>query len=421
MIYTARMLLLALCEVVCFLVLMDTFSELRGRNKKIKYLLAGIVFLCIACFSSSIDVMYIRMLVTILALTIGAYVFFESKILKNLLLVMLHIGIMIISDGIVQLLVTTDKEIILNDADAKYTFLLILAKSIEILVTLAVKYIFKRNNLYNSIPNKNLLLYMIVPTTTIIVMSIFLLMWDSTAMAAGAVGLLGINVVFVVILSILEKREEKLIEVQLNEENALRQLALNSAMEQAYNEQRKSAHEFRHHLECIYCLIKECNYDEAKEYVEKINKDFVDFVDVVNTGNPIVNTILNNKIKTAIKENIVIIPVIGKLDSLLMEKDDVVVVLSNLLDNAIEACRRLKNSRKEIKILIEERDNQLLLIVKNPIEGKVIKKNGQIITSKQDKHRHGIGLSNVQSIVDKYDGEYSVSDDGEYFTCSIKI
>ncbi|MDE6939865.1 MAG: ATP-binding protein, partial [Lachnospiraceae bacterium] len=91
---------------------------------------------------------------------------------------------------------------------------------------------------------------------------------------------------------------------------------------------------------------------------------------------------------------------------------DLVTLLTNLLDNAIEACERslgkdpAASTVIQFKMIIEE--SQLVLAIRNPVIQPVLIRGSTISTSKKDRAHHGIGLSNVDLVVRKYGGTSSL-------------
>ena len=73
------------------------------------------------------------------------------------------------------------------------------------------------------------------------------------------------------------------------------------------------------------------------------------------------------------------------------------------MDNAIEACEKLEDG-KVIKLKLIREKQQLVLSIQNPVSGEVLIRDNQICTSKEDRKNHGIGLENVQMVLDKYQG-----------------
>ena len=114
------------------------------------------------------------------------------------------------------------------------------------------------------------------------------------------------------------------------------------------------------------------------------------------------DAILNEKYQRARENGIDISYKVSDLSGLKLSTDELVVLLSNLLDNAIEACLRLPNNRKiECSLILEE---SLFLSIRNtapPV--KIV--DGRIETTKKNKMEHGYGLPAVQRILQQLRGE----------------
>ena len=100
--------------------------------------------------------------------------------------------------------------------------------------------------------------------------------------------------------------------------------------------------------------------------------------------------------------------------------EDLVVLLSNLLNNAIEACEKCKDNKKiQLKFVMEE--NAIVLSVKNTYTEPVIYEKNEIKTSKSMPEEHGVGIKNIKKIVEKYEGSYTIQNDDREFLFSILI
>lgn len=94
---------------------------------------------------------------------------------------------------------------------------------------------------------------------------------------------------------------------------------------------------------------------------------------------------------------------VNDLSRLKMCEEDIVTMLVNLFDNAIEACDKLNGNRIiKLKMVLEEQ--QLIFSIGNPVEKPIVMNGKLVSTSKNDKHKHGIGLMNVDSVIRKNKG-----------------
>ena len=111
---------------------------------------------------------------------------------------------------------------------------------------------------------------------------------------------------------------------------------------------------------------------------------------------------------------------INDLAGMTIEDQDIALLLSNLLNNALEACQKCVDE-KVIKVKLILEDDNIVLSVKNTYDGNVITSEGSYITTKKNKKNHGIGIKNMIQVIEKYDGYYSISYDERYFSFSCVI
>lgn len=93
-----------------------------------------------------------------------------------------------------------------------------------------------------------------------------------------------------------------------------------------------------------------------------------------------------------------------------------VVLLSNLLDNAIDACDKIADGKeKSVLIKMNVGNEEYLLSVENTVSGPVLIENNRIQTTKAEQTKHGYGMININSIVDTYNGYCTMKCDGKNF------
>ena len=191
-----------------------------------------------------------------------------------------------------------------------------------------------------------------------------------------------------------------------------------AALEQNYRMQRKSAHEFEHHIQVLRDLLDRGEVGTARDYLDRLKKNRSIHVMSVGSNHPVIDVILNQKYQTARENEIKMQIQVNDLSTLAIPTDSLVVVLTNLLDNAIEACRRLNGYREIFCSVLY--DDGLYISIRNTSESVQIV-DGKIPTSKQDSLSHGFGLLSVTYVLDKLDAEYTFGYDEGWFHFAAEI
>ncbi|MCL2020106.1 MAG: GHKL domain-containing protein [Oscillospiraceae bacterium] len=182
---------------------------------------------------------------------------------------------------------------------------------------------------------------------------------------------------------------------------------------------KKAEHDIKHHFISLLGTLEEKKYDEAKAYILKLLKEYeTSIFKYISIENSAINGVLNFKIGRCRANNI---DIKLEIETGFNEFDtiDICVLLSNLLDNAIEASLNINNPK--ISLIIKEAENYLCFSVKNRISQSILETNKQLKTTKKDKTNHGIGLYSVSRIVNKYDGLQNFSERKGFFIADIRL
>jgi len=234
-----------------------------------------------------------------------------------------------------------------------------------------------------------------------------------------AMGIVVINsIVCYLVYSIMER------EVQLREhavfcEKVKSETAMYHSISENLEKQRKRTHEFKNQIAAIRGLAADKQYQKLNAYLEKIDNALLS-VDAIDTNHVIVNAILNTKYREAGHKGIVFVLKVNDLSKLKMAEEDIVVILSNILNNALEAAGVCKDKIVKLKFVLE--GEQAVISVKNSMVTKPIVENGEFQTTKTgDIEEHGIGIRNVVETVKKYGGKYVIDYDEGNFQITILI
>ena len=137
-----------------------------------------------------------------------------------------------------------------------------------------------------------------------------------------------------------------------------------------------------------------CAYD-----IEKI-----DYSVETDQGNIIIDGLVNYKLQSVASENIKVETEIVVPKQLNIDIADFVTLLGNLLDNALEALKKVDREQRILTIKIMFSQERLIGRITNTYCGEIYLKDDKILTSKKEKQKHGYGLSNVEKIIKKYNG-----------------
>ena len=183
-----------------------------------------------------------------------------------------------------------------------------------------------------------------------------------------------------------------------------------------YDELRLFRHDFKNKLIAINEYISSERYDDLKVYISQLTDKLDNKLRFVDTGNIIVDGIINNKLNYASMLGITVSTRMSIPTEMNIIEDDMVIILGNILDNAIEACQKVENGRIHIT---GNYDRSVINIdITNSYNGEINKSDDVFVTSKDNKEEHGLGLLSVKSTIEKYNGVVEFNYDDRNFTTS---
>ena len=226
------------------------------------------------------------------------------------------------------------------------------------------------------------------------------------------------NVAIIYLINVMEKRTREEQELMLLNQQMEIQTGSILALEKSYRSQRAVTHEFRNQLQTISDLISCGAYREVQDYLHQLQDAQVSKVLAVNTHHPIMDAILNQKHQAAVECGIDIQMQVNDLSGLRIPTNSLVVLFSNLLDNAMEACQRLPENRV-IRCSILASDVLYISIRNTSLPVTIV--DGMIQTSKAFREEHGFGLVSIRRILDELQGEYAFQYDDGWFQFAAEI
>ena len=252
----------------------------------------------------------------------------------------------------------------------------------------------------------------------------FLFVNESVADLFGilvAVSLVGINILSLFLMQeyLIKDKELRLSEIQ-NEKNQ-NQLQAFRDMNSLYERQGRKLHDYKKQVGTVHELLKNGDVESAIKFTEQLTKSIDVEMSEVNVGHPVINAVLNQQYCVAKGEGIGMTFTISDLHDVRLSDDDIVVLLGNLIENAIHECKRVMELGKSVNIGIKfiEKDGNLILTVRNPVCERVEIEDNKVIKPVMDGH--GIGLKNVEAAVAKNNGSFAISCDDKEFVAVVMI
>lgn len=228
-----------------------------------------------------------------------------------------------------------------------------------------------------------------------------------------AVALLVAMLVHFCLMHLLGQQNKTLEQRQLLEQQIQNEQEKAEALLDAYTEQRRMTHEFSNQLGAISGLLRDDRTAQALELITQITPQLYTGTSVVNTHNPLVDTVLSQKYAQARKLNIPVFFQLTNLADIPIQTPDIVVLISNLFDNALEGSATVASPQIQVKI--EKSENDFVLSFRNRVERELTISDNLPPASTKAAPGHGMGLQNVIALLKKYGADYTITCKGGWF------
>ena len=233
-------------------------------------------------------------------------------------------------------------------------------------------------------------------------------------------GMIGLNI-FLVFNMLLAARVEL-------EKNSLKDAARQTKMElliyqnkqELYTKQGKRLHEYKNQLLTISDMLEQGLVSQTLQYTQGLTGEIGKALERIYTNHPVVDAILNMKRQEALNRGVNVNLMCGDLRDMILKEDEIIILLGNLLDNAIEAAEKCESEGMVLVRIVREK-RQLVITVKNSYAGQLHLEDSRLMTSKLDEENHGYGLAAIQDIAGRYDGTFVVKAEGDYVKATVLI
>ena len=231
-------------------------------------------------------------------------------------------------------------------------------------------------------------------------------------------GFLGLDTYLIYLFETISQKYELEREIDLKKQQEEMQNSYYHSIETQYDHSRRLIHDIKNHMQTLEEIYSEGSNIEAKQYAKTILESMDTFSGRFKCKNRVLTIIINDKILKCDDQSIRIDTQVEDLNFDFIDSFDMTTIFSNLLDNAIEACSKVSIERREIDLKIYKFNEFITISVRNYYDGKLVWDKDSLVSTKGGKHM-GLGLKNVKSAVEKYEGTMQRKSDGEHFEVKI--
>jgi signal transduction histidine kinase len=343
---------------------------------------------------------------------------FRAHPLKSLVTAALFTAFMTAGDSIFILgfaaLTQQDINVALQNPYLYYVFCYA-AKMVELLGILILKLCMHGRGQFQAATWRDWVRTVMFPVMSVIIVVLLMQFYATDEASAPRILLCSVilvlsDVLAITLLNYLEQQQQTLHDYTILKHSVKLEQDNVTAWMNAYNNQRKQTHEFQHQLSAIYGLVqKEAPNGELARYVSRLLQTDLSDALFVKTGRTVVDVVLNQKHGIAQSKGIALQVQLDDLRNFAVPDDWLVVILSNLIDNAIEACEKIEEpAQRIIRLRMQVAPEAHFLYVDNPTAQPVQIVNNQVVSTKKDGLEHGYGLKNIATILDQLDAIYAI-------------
>ena len=426
MIYYIQGYLTVSLEILCCVTFFGFFCDCFEKKQKVKqFIILSTITFIISLLLQKYFWVKEFLIVTVITAIMKWYN--KSSLRKNLVLTIIYQSILLMVDYIILIIYSNIQWDSIKGLLYLQSLIIIVIKGTIFLAIILSKNILGEKTL-KYVKDSQWTKFLFFPIFTIYIITALISTTSYTIIEIPenlvkiiAFGLLGMNITVFYLISDISLKNKQIYEKELLQIQARNQLELYKRSLAEIKKQRRLVHEYKNQLECIFTLCKTEQYLELQNYLSQLTRKVWKQLGYINTNHAIINAVLNAKYEEAIDKNIIFICKINDMSKIQLDYQDIVVLLSNLLNNAIEACQKC-NMNKIIKMKIVHENNNLILSVKNTYNGEIKYKNGFMISTKRNNsQKHGLGFQNIVYIIKKNNGDYAVDFTNEEFYISIII
>lgn len=420
-------------EVVAFIVFSGAFFQQKINVRKIILSIVILTSLNVVCLAVSESNVFFKLILLTCIDSLWLIIIYHTSIIRCVGISILFASFINIVDNFFFIAITAMIHINMQELyKDPYGYYLVcyVAKICEVIIFIIIGFFIKQKLYFIHVTWKHWLKTFILPIVSLFI-AVFLwrLYWivpfAADAILLCTIALFVTNLFAIAVLNYLDQQQ------QLYQDNLVLQKSIqyqNEAVEawtNAYKNQRKMTHDFQNQLSVIYGLAEcEAPNSELSSYIQTILKNSTANSLIVKTGRLVADVLLSQKHDVAQTKGIQFLLQLDNLTHFGLKDEHLVVVLSNLIDNAIEACEKIDNGKiKKITLVMKVEEESSFLYIENTTAFPVKILDNQIVIPMKPSTEHGYGLKNVVNILNQYHAVFAITykEDSGLFCFSTQI
>lgn len=179
-------------------------------------------------------------------------------------------------------------------------------------------------------------------------------------------------------------------------------------------------HDLMNHLSTIKILIQKDEKEKVLDHIVKMTDSCYVIKEYARSGNIVIDSMINFKLQQAEEDYIDINVALKIPTNLNITSFDLVIILGNILDNAIHATKKLQSNRS-IDLRMSYNKGRLIIKLENTFDGKILFDGDKILSIDKDKDEHGLGIGNVKKCIKRYNGTMDIEITDKVYCISLLL
>lgn len=190
-------------------------------------------------------------------------------------------------------------------------------------------------------------------------------------------------------------------------------------IKEIYLNMRGWRHDYHNHLQVMKAQMWAGQIEEMGQYLDELEQNLGKVDTYVKSGNLMVDAVLNSKLTLAEQKGIRVNCKAVLPESLSIEDVDLCVLLGNLLDNALEACEKIEEEQRFLRIYMVVNGSQFYVSIQNSAKEELDFNERNYISTKRGNH--GLGMKRVKALADKYEGYLTLANEPGIFAAEVTL